>query len=100
MSDKIYTIDEIKAVVKPIAEKYDLEKVYLFGSYARGEANEESDIDILIKGKASFRPGNVFAIGEEVRVLLKKAVDIFEVRELEKGSAFYEQTLLERVGIV
>lgn len=100
MTDKIYTIDEIKAVVKPIAEKYDIEKVYLFGSYARGEANGESDIDILIKGKESFRVGNIFAIGEEIRALLEKAVDIFEVRELEKGSAFYEQAQLERIGII
>ena len=35
---KIYTIDEITAAVKPIAEKYGIDKVWLFGSYARGEA--------------------------------------------------------------
>lgn len=35
---KIYTVDEITAAVKPIAEKYGIDKVWLFGSYARGEA--------------------------------------------------------------
>ena len=44
---KIYTIDEIREKVKPIAEKYGIEKVWLFGSYARGEATEESDVDLL-----------------------------------------------------
>ena len=32
---KIYTIDEITAAVKPIAEKYGIDKVWLFGSYAQ-----------------------------------------------------------------
>lgn len=45
---KIYTIDEITAAVKPIAEKYGIDKVWLFGSYARGEATEKSDVDLLI----------------------------------------------------
>ena len=41
---KIFTIEEIKSLVKPVAEKYHADKVYLFGSYARGEADEESDL--------------------------------------------------------
>lgn len=34
-----------KFVISLIAEKYNVSRVYLFGSYARGEADEESDID-------------------------------------------------------
>jgi predicted nucleotidyltransferase len=44
----IYTIDEIKERIRPVAEKYNLPAVYLFGSYARGEADEKSDVDIMI----------------------------------------------------
>ena len=43
----IYTIEEIRAAVLPIAQKYSLKAVYLFGSYARGTATESSDIDIM-----------------------------------------------------
>ncbi len=43
-----YTIDEIKKKTIPIAEKYGVNKMCLFGSYARGEANDESDVDLLI----------------------------------------------------
>ena len=47
-----YTIEEIKEKAIPIAKKYGVESLSLFGSYARGEANEKSDIDFLIdKGK-------------------------------------------------
>lgn len=41
-------ISEIRETVSKRAAEYGAERVYLFGSYARGEANENSDID---KGK-------------------------------------------------
>lgn len=47
-----YTIDEIKVKVSPIAKNYGIRRASLFGSYARGTANDNSDIDICIdKGK-------------------------------------------------
>ena len=52
MSDKIFSIDEIKHIVVPIAKKYEVDRVCLFGSYARGEANSTSDLDFIIdKGR-------------------------------------------------
>ncbi len=45
----IYTIDEIKAKSIPIAQKYGIARLGLFGSYARGEQNERSDLDFLIR---------------------------------------------------
>lgn len=44
----IYTVPEIQAIVIPIAKKYRLRAVYLFGSYARGTAGVDSDVDLLI----------------------------------------------------
>ena len=45
-------IDEIQKAIIPIAHFCGVKKLYLFGSYAKGTANEESDIDLLIeKGK-------------------------------------------------
>ena len=42
MEVKTYTIDEIKNIVTPIAEKYQIAQVYLFGSFARGDFDEQS----------------------------------------------------------
>ena len=36
----IYTLDEIKKRILPVIEKYGIPAMYLFGSYARGEATE------------------------------------------------------------
>ena len=45
-------INEIKKIVVPIAYSYGVKRLYLFGSYAKGTANEKSDIDLLVeKGK-------------------------------------------------
>ena len=49
MSKKIYDIDKIKNISVPIAQKYGVKKLALFGSYARGEQKETSDIDVLIE---------------------------------------------------
>ncbi|OON84778.1 hypothetical protein BXO88_15650 [Oribacterium sp. C9] len=47
-----YTINEIKEKTVPIAREYGVKRMSLFGSYARGNANKESDVDIYIeKGK-------------------------------------------------
>lgn len=43
-----YTIDDIKIIVSDIARRYGVERVFLFGSYARSEAKPGSDIDLRI----------------------------------------------------
>jgi predicted nucleotidyltransferase len=48
---KIYDLNELKDIVTPIAISYGLSRVSLFGSYARGEATAESDVDFLVYEK-------------------------------------------------
>jgi predicted nucleotidyltransferase len=50
----IYTIKEISNIIAPIAESYGVGCLSLFGSYARGEANENSDIDLRIVERGSL----------------------------------------------
>ena len=48
----VYTIDELKRIIAPIAVRHGVERVSLFGSYSKGLATEESDVDLIIaKGK-------------------------------------------------
>lgn len=44
----IYNIEDIKKIVKPIFDEYEVNRVLLFGSYARNEASLISDIDLCI----------------------------------------------------
>lgn len=44
----IYTAEEIRRRITQVAVRYRLKAVYLFGPYARGEATDESDVELLI----------------------------------------------------
>lgn len=44
----MYSISDIQRIVKPIAARYGVERMTLFGSYARGENTSDSDIDLRI----------------------------------------------------
>ena len=43
------TIEDIKKTVAEIAPKYNLKKVTLFGSRARGNFREDSDVDLIVE---------------------------------------------------
>ncbi|KAF0196976.1 MAG: hypothetical protein FD169_648 [Bacillota bacterium] len=52
MLARIHTVEEIRTVVGKIAQRYGVQRVVLFGSYARGNATVNSDIDLRIdKGR-------------------------------------------------
>ena len=76
MIDKIYTLEEIKAIVAPIAEKYNVAQIYLFGSYARGEATEKSDIDLVMNFSDSISLFTYAEIINSLENLFSKKVDI------------------------
>lgn len=73
------TIAEIKTKITPICQKYGVERAYLFGSYARGEATEDSDVDLFISpGRikdlfqlSGFRMDLVEALGLSVDIVSK-----------------------------
>ena len=48
MSEKIYTLEEIKLILENILKNMPVYNVILFGSYAKGTENEDSDIDIAV----------------------------------------------------
>lgn len=99
MNNNVFTIKVIENLVKPIAEKYKVEEIYLFGSYARGEANESSDLDFLVYGGEDFKLTMIFSLAEELREVLKKNVDVFEINEINKDSDFYNTIMKERLQV-
>ena len=96
MGKDILTLAMIKEIVKPIASKYKVEEVYLFGSYARGEATVDSDLDFLVFGGSDFKKTLIFSLAEELRTAFERAVDVFEIHEVDQGSAFYDTIMKEK----
>lgn len=99
MNEKVFTITDIKALVKPIAEKYNVDEIYLFGSYARDEADQNSDLDFLVFGGQNFKLTMIFSLAEELRAILNKKVDVFEINEINQDSEFYKTIMKERLRV-
>jgi len=102
----VYTIDELSRLITPIAEKYEIPAVFVFGSYARGDATDDSDVDIMFKREGSKIQGFVMgALYEELTGSIGKRLDLLTEEALEQYDAksktpwFYENLLKERVKI-
>ena len=99
MSEHIYTRDEIISAILPLLKKYQAESAILFGSYARQEANAQSDIDLVVIGGPRFDPTDVFCIADDLHRLTGKQVDVYERREINAGTEFYNTVFSEGVQI-
>jgi predicted nucleotidyltransferase len=93
------SLSEVKAVVKELLKRYHAEYALLFGSYARGDATPDSDIDIIIVGGKDFVPRNIFALAEDLREMTGRNADVFEMREVNTGTPFYESVMKEGIRI-
>jgi len=84
----IYTIDELKRIITPVTKKYGIPAVYIFGSYARQEATDQSDVDVLIDRTGSTIR-NMYDLGglyEELRESIGKEIDLVTIQTLEQNS--------------
>jgi len=102
----IYTIEELRRRVAPVAQKYKISDVYIFGSYARGDATDDSDVDVLFKRERSEAQGIMMgALYEDLRESIGKGIDLLTEESLVQHDTensnpwFYKNMLNERVKI-
>ena len=88
-------IEEIKKKILPILEDYRVKKIGLFGSYARGEIKENSDIDILIEIEKDISLLDFVGLKQEIEEALGKKVDLVEYDTIKP--LLRERILNERV---
>ena len=101
----VLTIDEIKDKVTLVAKKYDIPRVYLFGSYARNTFTDTSDVDLVIDGSNISDYDVLFDLEEELEEALGRHVDIIEYEVLlnnntDKRKAFNVSVMNEMIGVV
>lgn len=80
--EKIYAMNELQAIICPILRDYGVRRAYLFGSYARGEATAQSDIDLRIDGGRIRSMFGLGALYHELTQALKKPVDLVTTEAL------------------
>lgn len=95
-----YTINEIKDITTPVAKAYGIERMSLFGSYARGEAKDNSDVDLYIERGRLKSLLQYFAFVDELESVLNCHVDVvttgiedkqFLAAIMKEGILLYEE---------
>ena len=94
MSD---TIDTIKSILTPVFVKYDIKQAVLFGSFAKGCANENSDVDLLVDSR--LKGLRFVGFTEAVRQAVDRPVDVIDVSHIEKDSRLDKEIRLTGVTI-
>lgn len=69
-------IDEIRKIVVPIAYSYGVKRLYLFGSYAKGTADEKSDVDLLVEKGRPMSLLKLSGMRQMVQEALNLSVDL------------------------
>jgi len=92
------SIEEIKSYITPVVKKYPVEKVILFGSYARGDAKETSDVDLIVESGGRLFNRKIFALGGDLLVALPVRVDVFDILEIANPSLMYKN--IQKDGVV
>ncbi len=96
MSEKIYSIDDLKTMLYPLFISYDIDKAILFGSYGKGQANEKSDVDLLVS--SNLKGLKFVGFLEDVTNAIDKQVDLFDVSHVNSGSEIEKE--IQKTGVV
>ena len=78
-------------------EQYDVKYAYLFGSYAKGKATEQSDVDLLVS--MPLNGLRFYELVEMLREALKKKVDLLDETQLENNSTLVKEILGDGIKI-
>lgn len=98
MSKKIYTINEIKQILKKILENMPVYSVILFGSYAKNLATANSDLDLVIDTREQLMGFKLYSLITKIEEEFNKNVDAFEKSEIIENSKIDEE--IKKTGVV
>lgn len=93
----ILTIEQITITCKNIFDNFDIDYCYLFGSYAKGSATENSDVDLLIS--TPITGINFYDLIEAIREGLNKKIDALNHQQLSNNTELINEILRDGIKI-
>ena len=98
MSEKIYTIQEIKSILSELLKDMRLYTVILFGSYGKNSADKNSDLDFVIDTKETLMGFKLYSLITKIEEAFNKDVDAFEKTEIIENSKIDQE--IKKTGVV
>ena len=96
MNNIIYTLEQIKSILYPVFKEHQVNKALLFGSYVKGAAKAESDIDIVVD--SGLRGLSFYGLLEDVVTSLDKEVDLLDTSQIVPESEIDKE--IKRTGVL
>ena len=93
----LLTVEKIKETCAPLFEQYGVKYAYLFGSYAKKRATEQSDVDLLISMPVNGL--RFYELVEALRETLKKRVDLLDETQLDNNNTLVKEILQDGIKI-
>ena len=94
----ILSIDSIRELLIPILKEKSINYCYLFGSYAKGNPRENSDVDLLVD--TSITGMEFFKLVELLRETLGKKVDLLRLSDLQSNNPIVLEILKDGIRIL
>ena len=98
MTEKIYSIEEIRVILAEILKDTTVQKAILFGSYAKQNSTVQSDIDILVDSNETLKGLKFYALIDLIQEAFNKKVDVIEKSEVIKNSKIDKE--IKNIGVV
>lgn len=98
MSSNIISVENIKEKMIPILRNYNVNKAILFGSFAKGEANDNSDIDLYIDTNGRLKGLDFVGLIETLVYTLGMDVDLIDKSHIDTNSLIIQE--IENGGMV
>ena len=93
----VSSLEEIKKLAIPVLKRYNIKKAAVFGSFARGDAKENSDIDLLVKYKEGTSLFDVVRLQNDLETVLGRKVDLVSYDFIDKY--IKERVLKESISL-
>lgn len=89
----VLSLKQIRTIIVPILKKHGINDIYLFGSYARGEATNESDVDIYCEKGSIKTLFEQIALEKKLEKALEKKVDLIFITSTM--TEYFKQKIME-----
>jgi predicted nucleotidyltransferase len=91
-------LEQYQQLILPVLKRYFIKRAAIFGSFAKGNNNENSDIDLLIEPATGFTIFKMLKLEEEISELINRKVDLVEFSALKPS--IRNEVLLSSINIL
>ena len=93
----ILSLGQIRDACQTVFEEYKVDYCILFGSYARGQAKQSSDVDLLISTEVTGL--RFYGLVDKLRIALKKRVDLLDFKQLTNNLELCNEIMRDGIRI-